>query len=121
MEAHAYGGLQKQKRSRGARRAPGVMSLTSAVNAPAKGKAASAPAKGATGNVAPVAKRTPPDLGAVLKKASATAFRGGLAGFAAGIVQARATRRDCAGVHYLTRPPLPLVARRSALSCGCAP
>ena len=85
MEAYAFAGIREQKRResaamplrrRGANRGAGF-TLTAA-SAPAKGKKGAAPA-------APVKA----DLGAVLKKASASAFRGGVAGFAAGVVQAR--------------------------------
>ena len=86
MEAYAFAGIREQKRResaamplrrRGANRGAGF-TLTAASAAPAKGKKGAVPA-------APVK----PDLGAVLKKASASAFRGGVAGFAAGVVQAR--------------------------------
>lgn len=66
----------------------------------AKGKAAAAPAikkkvadvKGKAGAAAALAKEKP-DVVAVLKKASASAFRGGVAGFAAGVLQARGCKR----------------------------
>jgi hypothetical protein len=102
MEALAYAGIREEKRRsasagggvvlrrRGAGR--GGFTLTAA-SSPAKGKAVAAPA--------PPAKV---DVGAVLKKASASAFRGGLAGFAAGVVQARgAWRARPRRVHAPTR------------------
>ncbi len=90
MEAYALREIRKSQRTLNARtplvmrrRACGVaaISLTAATKAaPAKGKAA-VPA------AAPAKK---PNVGDVLKKASASAFRGGVAGFMAGVVQARA-------------------------------
>ena len=125
MEAYAFAGIREQKRResaalplrrRGANRGAGF-TLTAASAAPAKGK------KGAVA-AAPVK----PDLGAVLKKASASAFRGGVAGFAAGVVQARPpSRRTPHGdpLRSQTASADARTARRTrasrwAASCGCA-
>ena len=87
MEAYAYAGIREQKRRECAamplrRRGAGRGGFTmTAASAPAKGK------RGAAAAAPPKA-----DVGAVLKKASASAFRGGVAGFAAGVVQARPRR-----------------------------
>lgn len=104
MEAYAHRQLQ-QRQSRASsrtplvmrRRASGVAAITlTAVKAPAKGKSAATPA------AAPK-----PSVGAVIKKASATAFRGGVAGFLAGVVQARRT-------HPHAFPPTPTQRRSGA-------
>lgn len=104
MEAYAHRQLQ-QRQSRASsrtplvmrRRASGVAAITlTAVKAPAKGKSAATPA------AAPK-----PSVGAVIKKASATAFRGGVAGFMAGVVQARRT-------HPHAFPPTPTQRRSGA-------
>ena len=89
MEAYAFAGIREEQRRAPAvlrRRAAGRGGFTlTAAAAPAKGKAAvKAAGKGAAAAV------VKPDVGAVNKKASASAFRGGVAGFAAGVVQARA-------------------------------
>jgi hypothetical protein len=95
MEAYAYAGIREQRRSGGGgavalrRRAAGRGGFTlTAAAAPAKG------AKGGKGAVAAAPAPVKADVRAVLKKASATAFRGGVAGFAAGVLQARPAARS---------------------------
>jgi hypothetical protein len=110
MEAYAYRELEAKKPAAGGRRrahgAVAALTLTAAPTVVSAKKGAKAPA------APPVPT---PDLGTVLKKASASAFRGGVAGFAAGVVQvcsgypsARARLSSCNAT------------ARWALSCGCA-
>ena len=91
-----------------------------------------AQAKGAVAAAAAI--KSTPDLAEVLKKASATAFRGGLAGFCAGVVQVRVRagappaqpaappqRTNPPARSRLTSRPPARPASRWAPSCGCAP
>lgn len=130
MEAYAHKQLEAERKPRPARAPSGRRrdACFAAVSAPAKGKAAVV----VKGKAA-----APPNLGAVLQKASATAFRGGVAGFAAGVVQARGgvhggrrgrrlfPPRGCEEAEDVGAPRLltashPPRSARLAPSCGCA-
>ena len=83
MEAYAIDELRRADKAVRSRRR-GVFAAVTVTKKDAGKKAG-----GKTPAAAPPKKA---DLGAVLKKASASAFRGGMAGFAAGVVQARGRR-----------------------------
>jgi hypothetical protein len=75
-----------------------TVTLATASVTAAKPKAAVAAAK-KKGEAVAATKEV--DVGAVLKKASASAFRGGIAGFAAGVIQVcvQSSRAGCVGVY----------------------
>jgi len=111
MEAYAFRELELKQASR-RRRARGPVAALTLTAAAAK------PIAKKGGEIEKAVAPVVPDLGAVLKKASATAFRGGMAGFAAGVVQARSAT---ASIRLLGSAEQLQRACRWAPLCGCAP
>jgi hypothetical protein len=99
MEAYAFASVRREQKAAAASEAGAVIRRRAAGNGGFTLTATKAAPKAvlAKGKAAVAAAKKPVDAGEVIRKAGASAFRGGVAGMVAGVAQAREPERLGAG------------------------